>query len=76
MEQRSVVPACPAGEARVSQRLFLCAELFEDLPDLPVGKMNDSHVVIPSRPTLTPLSRINQRFRRRCGYRVVPGDAV
>ncbi|MCP1728870.1 hypothetical protein ABIF38_008812 [Bradyrhizobium japonicum] len=43
------------------------AELLDYFADLPVGGMDDSHDVIPFRRTLTPLSLINQRFRRRCG---------
>ncbi len=36
-----------ADKTSLSQRLFLCAELLEHLADLPVGGMNDLHVLIP-----------------------------
>ena len=34
-------------ETRLPQRLFLGAELFEDLADLPIGGMNESHYDFP-----------------------------
>ena len=35
--------ALDGGKTCLPQRLFLGAELLEDLADLPVGRMNDSH---------------------------------